>query len=226
MEEEFILLRQELDWSWHVKETTEDLVKHNEFIFQMLSAQPLRSVSNPVIVCMGGCYGCGKSHVIKRWKKEATEPNDGEGKLSNVVLVDVMNSILNDPDDIKHRYGQLYSNAECSHKEACLMSELLTRYCLHHNYNIIVDGSLQDSTWQILFFQHIHEHHTAYQIQVLWVRVTNFSTIQKRVKKRAAETGREVDSVILRTVWEKIPQSIEALRPYADSYVEIMNDEV
>jgi hypothetical protein len=114
---------------------------------------------------------------------------------------------------------------DCTHKEACLMSELLTRYCLHHKYNIIVDGSLQDSTWQLLVFQHIRQSHTIYKIHVIWVRVDNFSTIEKRVQKRARETGRQVDPTILRAVWHQIPKSIEALRDHVDTYTEIMNEE-
>jgi hypothetical protein len=215
-------LRSELDWSWHLTETEQEKLDHNEFIISFLEKFSLTPVDHPIILFLGGCFGSGKSHTIRKWES---------GHF-------LSNSLLNDPDYIKLSYHKTdieekgtsvltlsQTKSVCSHKEACLMSELITRFCLHHRYHVIVDGSLQDSEWHILFFQYIRQQHPSYAIHLLWVRVSDFATIQKRVEKRTLQTGRKVDPDVLKKVWEQVPKSIAHLRPHVDLYAELLNDD-
>ena len=58
---------------------------------------------------------------------------------------------------------------------------------------------------------------------MVYIKVTNFDIILQRVVKRGLVTGREIDPLILRKVFDKVPHSIEQLKPHVHGYREILN---
>ncbi len=194
-------IRQDLDYTYHKKETDDEIKIHNEIIQQMIP-KTIQKNESPTIVFTAGCFGSGKSYIIR----------------SNPLFE---NCIYNDPDQIKSIFSI------DSHKEALLISELLTRYALEQQYNIIVDGSLKDWQWHELFFKFIKETYPAYFIHIVFVRVQCFDTIMKRAQKRCKETGRCIDLKTLENVWNTVFTSIEHLSvcKWVDKLTIVENDE-
>lgn len=56
-----------------------------------------------------------------------------------------------------------------THKEAGLIAELVVEAALERGYNVLVDGTLQDSKWYQSFFHKLRQSHQNIRIAILHV---------------------------------------------------------
>lgn len=211
-------IREQLDYTWHKKETNQQIKDHDEIIQHIVNQSNAQSCQKPVIVFMAGCFGSGKSHLMRQHLKQ-----DQHSYSQQLSLIPNKGIVFNDPDQIKYMLHTTVPVSE-RHAEACTTSELLTRYCLDQSYSVIVDGSLRDADWHIQFFNFIRTMYPSYQIIVLFVKVDSFDTIVERVQKRCTETGRCINLAVLKNVFEQIPHSVKKVTDHVDHLIEITNN--
>ena len=209
-------VREELDYTWHIKENEQEKTNHNKIIKDYLNIfQPISS-KNPTICFMAGCFGSGKSHFIKNQLLKPNNNNNNNIPLNN-------NTILNDPDKIKYMIDS-DQPINSRHNEACMISEIITRYGLKKSYNLIVDGSLRDTKWHQEFFLFIKKQYPHYNLWIIYIKTNNFDLIKERVEKRGKQTGRTIDLQILKETFETIPNSVAYLKSFVDCYLEFENN--
>jgi hypothetical protein len=165
-----------------------------------------------------------------------------------------------DPDKIRQRlpeWAQLVAmDAENAgrrtHKEAGMIAELVVEAALERGYNVLVDGTLQDSKWYQSFFHKLRQSHRNIRIAILHVTAPLESVIRNAmvrvgvsssylmstissssltvgfvlrccVQERAKTTGRIVPRDVLLSSLEQVPKSMQVLRNLVDFAITLNN---
>lgn len=172
----------------------------------------------PWIIYMCGCYGAGKSHVVRYFE------NKGQMINENYVHIDPdkIKNFIPETSEIVEKYGE--KAGLLLHKEATYISLLIETVALTKNYQCIIDGTLSDHEWYTGYFSHIKSTYTNYKIGIIKVnaRLTN---ILKRCETRSKETGRIIPHELILAIYRKVPKSFDILKKFADIYFEISNDD-
>jgi len=107
-------------------------------------------------------------------------------------------------------------------KEAGAIAEIASEEALAQKLNVWIDSSLQDADWwagELVRIRRTYPHRLAI------VHVTaSLARVQEREVQRGMVTGRRIPPNVLRAVYNKVPASVERLKPLVDEYVEVDNN--
>jgi predicted ABC-type ATPase len=176
----------------------------------------LNAVKAPHIVFTTGCYGSGKSRLLKH--------------LSNREGLNLSSFVFIDPDQIKRQlpewseYVKLdpVNAATKLHMESTFISLLAEKIALSQNRNIIVDGSLQNQAWYEEWFRTLKREYN-YTIGILRVYAV-FETCVQRCTKRAKVTSRVIPFNRLVDIYTQCESSYMYLKKLVDWTVEYDNN--
>ena len=172
----------------------------------------------PWIIFTAGVYGAGKSHTIKRLQRNGCFPSS-----TSFVTVD--------PDEIRRLLPEFSTYiekvpllaGEYTQKESGMIAELLTDIALSNNFNVLVDGSLKDSSWYEEYFTILRRLYPKIQIGIIYVTAP-LDEIYDRVEKRSVITGRSIPMGTLQQSIEEVPKAVKKLQSSVDFFFEIHND--
>jgi len=224
---EYAYIRSQLDYSYHSVYTKERQLLQDTIIHQMLENATNnvmdhvtgRNCTAPTrnwLVLTAGAMGAGKSYTIRRLSEQGLFP------LEAFVAVD--------PDEIRRllpefeRYvQQTPQNAgELTRKEAGYISEILTLVALQRGQNVLIDGSLRNSSWYAQYFEKLRHDYQNIQIAILHVTAPR-EAVFERAANRSLCTGRVVPYETLKNTIEQVPKSVQELGPLSDFFVELHN---
>ena len=89
--------------------------------------------------------------------------------------------------------------------------------------NVWIDGSLRDGAWFAAKFRSIRRRFPHYKIAIFEVGASE-EVVRHRIKKRAAQTGRDVPEHLIVKSLESVASSLNILMPLADFVARINND--
>lgn len=97
------------------------------------------------LIFTAGCYGAGKSNVMKYLEKH------GKINLSDYVYIDQDKIRPFIPEHLSYLSENPYTTGFKTNKETSYLAEFIQKHALFNNYNVIVDGSLRDWKWYITY---------------------------------------------------------------------------
>jgi len=160
--------------------------------------------------------GAGKSFTIRHLA------NKGRFPLQNFVVVDP-DSVRRDLPEFDHYVKLVPDQAgERTRKESGMISELITEAALQRGQNVLVDGTLRNSTWYTSYFTSLRERYPRIQIGILHVTAPRQAVLE-RAHSRAKTTGRVVPQDLLEHTMLQVPRSIDILSHQADVTVQLHN---
>ena len=221
----YAAIRATLDYSYHSNYTKERQLVQDDIIDHLLnitkigdpnSGEMCSAPSHPWIAFTAGCMGAGKSWTIRHLSQRGLFP------LHAFVTVD--------PDDIRHHLPEFETYAhmereragEWTRKEAGLISEILTLAALEKGHNVLVDGSLRDSSWYQSYFTRLKRDYAPLRIGILHITAPP-DVVYSRAASRAQQTGRVIPRATLEESLLQVPKSVKQLSPLADFYAQLHN---
>mmetsp|Transcript_24844 Transcript_24844/g.32354 ORF Transcript_24844/g.32354 Transcript_24844/m.32354 type:complete len:378 (+) Transcript_24844:179-1312(+) len=224
---EFIEHRKSLDYNYHKHYTMKRQIFQDEVIKHFLRTIVKDSETNkycsrptsPWVVFTAGAMGAGKSHAMKWLSSNHYFP------LESFVLVD--------PDMIRYQLPEMpiylsknqYTAGTLTHKESGFIQEILTLEALSEGKNVLIDGSLRNSTWHKILFSRIYKEHPNVKIAIIHVNASH-SEVMKRAERRAEITGRIIPKEILVKTLEEVPKSVKLLSPLVNYSVTLNTDQL
>ena len=120
-------------------------------------------IKRPILVFTAGCMGSGKTHTLHALYHQGRFP------LTQFLTVD--------PDEIRRHLPEFSEFVQChpelaghlTRKEAGYISELLTLAALERQHNVVIDGSLRDSDWYVVYFSKMRELYPTLYIAILHI---------------------------------------------------------
>jgi hypothetical protein len=161
--------------------------------------------------------GAGKTRTLKYLDRVGAFPLDDflivdPDKIKD-CLPELQQLIAEDP---KHAHSRL-------HKESGYIAEIIEREALQSGMNVVVDGSLRNSTWYAAAIGRIRAEFPSYRIAILLVTVSP-QTAHARAERRAAITGRYIPKALLDDTIVQVPRSFATLRHLVDFNAVVDND--
>lgn len=197
-------IRNNLDYSWHIKLNDYQNKYHNKILCEILKSQ--EKTFNGIACFTAGCMGAGKSHYIKQHSL-------------------FREFIHNDPDQLKGYILQyepkLTRQNKILHLFSCNLSEVLLRYCIMQHLSFVLDGTLRNIPWHKSLFEELKSKD--FLIHLIYVK-SSLKTILIRAAKRHVETKRHVPLHLILQTFRSIHISVECLKPYSDTFVTFLND--
>ncbi len=209
-------IRSKLDYNYFLNYTLERQHFQNELISTYFQAKNTSFIPEIIFTC--GCFGAGKSRTI-------------DHLIEQNILYPKDYYVYIDPDKIKHQLPEMqtYINmcpleaGNLTHKESTFIALIIEYYALEQNYNIIVDGSLQNALWYQEYFCQIKQNYPLYTIGIIKVDAS-LENIKQRCIDRAKKTGRVIDEKLIEKIYNQIPISFQLLKDKVDWYQEIINN--
>lgn len=170
-------------------------------------------------------------------------------KLAERGLFPLHAFVRADPDEIRRYMPEycLYNEqnpeqaGQLTRKESGLITEILTLAGLQAGKNVLVDGSLRDSTWYKYYFNQLRVNHPDIRLALVHVTATPEAVFQRAAvsvstifaasrrstltsfQERGVITGRVVPREILSIALEQVPKSVEKLKNLVDYFIELHN---
>ena len=99
-----------------------------------------------------------------------------------------------DPDCVRHKLPEFPGYAqkmperagELTRKEAGVISEILTEAALRRGQNVLVDGTLRNSTWYQEYFDNIRARYPRLQIGILHVTAPREAVFERAMVRTVA----------------------------------------
>lgn len=218
--------RRALDYSYHTHYTPERQYLHDQLIDLFHATRVHDQKTNSFceaplenwIVFTAGPMGAGKSHTINWLQHHNLFPLDAFVRV--------------DPDQIRELLPEIsgYNARDTSQtgyltqREVGYISEVLTMIALEAGKNAIVDSSMRDAAWFAKYFDCLHERFPKLKIAILSIEANPLSIFQ-RANKRAKVTGRLVPERVIWDALERVPRTVEFLRPKVDFFARIVNED-
>ena len=122
--------------------------------------------------------GAGKSFTIRQLHEKGRFP------LQDFVTVD--------PDSVRRllpefeKYVQVAPEmaGELTRKESGMISEILTEAALRRGQNVLVDGTLRNSTWYQSYFENLRERYPTVKIGILHVTAPREAVLKRALVSR------------------------------------------
>jgi len=210
--------RKVLDYSWHQHPSEERQAIQDAIVTSFLEggSRP-QYASRPWLVYTAGTMGGGKTRTLKYLDRVGAFPLDDflivdPDKIKD-CLPELQQLIAEDP---KHAHSRL-------HKESGYIAEIIEREALQSGMNVVVDGSLRNSTWYAAAIGRIRAEFPSYRIAILLVTVSP-QTAHARAERRAAITGRYIPKALLDDTIVQVPRSFATLRHLVDFNAVVDND--
>lgn len=173
--------------------------------------------SNRTIIFTGGCYGSGKSHVLKELHKHS------KINLDNYIFID--------PDQLRSflpEYSVLLNtdpwNAGLkTNKEVFFISELIKYHALFNKYPVIYDSSLKDYEWVSKHFEWLYSQFEDIKICIIHVYASWIHVLERNLI-RAEQTKRCIPLRFIKNAYDLSIKSNEHLKDIVDLNIVIKND--
>jgi dephospho-CoA kinase len=211
-------LKKYIDYTYHQHYPKLRELLHERIIDSYFENKNFYKTNNKIIFT-AGCYGAGKSHLLKY--------------MHNKQKIDIDEYIHIDQDKIRQyipEYTQYLQENQFTagyrtNKETGYISELIQRHALHNNYNLIVDSSLQDAEWHMEYFNWIKNTFPNYKIIIIFVNVS-WVTILERNILRSEQTKRCIPLNTLKNIYQHSEKSFDKLKLVVDAAYNIYNDDI
>ena len=213
-------LRKELDYEYHTNYQKSRQWLQDSIIEDILDdaddSNLCTTPTEPWILFTVGAQGAGKKYTIRHLVEENHLP------LLGFVYVD--------QDEIRRRLPE-YSTyvlkspfmvEAMTRKECGYICEILVLSALQAGRNVIVDGILEDPSWQVKRIKLLRQQYKYFKFGMIHVKAPR-EIILKRAQKESIVTGREIPEEDLDIVLVDLPHSIDRVRPHIDFYCEIRN---
>lgn len=218
---DYLLTKENIDLEYHDKYDIERRQMHEKIIDNIILRVLKQDSKNPVLIFMGGCFGLGKSHVVK--------------SLNSNKKINLAEYIYIDPDHIRtfipeyktYLHENPWTAGNKTNKEVGYICELMQLHALLNNYNIIVDGSLQNYEWYLTYIPILKQRFSQYKFFMFYVEA-NWINVLERVWKRSEETGRCIPLKILKDIYAKTKISFGVLKDAKifDGYTHFENNTI
>lgn len=218
--------RKQLDYSYHSYYTPERQRLHDQLIDLFHATRVHDRKTNIVceaplenwIVFTAGPMGAGKSHTINWLYTHNLFPLDAFVRV--------------DPDQIRELLPEteMYNALDATQtgymtqREVGYISEVLTMIALEKGKNAIVDSSMRDAAWFAKYFDCLHQKFPKLKIAILSIEA-NSASIFRRASRRAKVTGRLVPEKVILDALERVPKTVEYLRPRVDFFARVRNED-
>lgn len=137
-----------------------------------------------------------------------------------------------DPDAFKLRMPewQIYQDnnkaglaGSLTHAESSYVAEIAQHIAMKNNMDVWIDGSLRNSEWYEKELQRIRKQHPQYRIAIIVITAPD-EMIDNNIKRRAAETGRDIpDELRQATSIKNIGHGIVKLTYLVDLVASVQN---
>ena len=223
-------LRIRLDYNYHENYSEERQLFHDQIIDSYLienNFEGLISKNRPHFIYSAGAMGAGKSHTLRYLRGNRTNMDP---EMTGILKEP--NYLMIDPDRFREMIPE-YQDMKVTdplnaptffHKECSILADITLQLGLNRGYNIICDGSMVNYQWYIDEICRIRREHSMYLITIIYVDA-DWDKIVERAESRCKISGRCINREKLKSVWSKIPLSIEKLKPYVDEYYKIINND-
>jgi predicted ABC-type ATPase len=215
-------IREKLDYIFHENYTDERQLFQDLLIDKIIGMYVLNLDQNrgsqPYLVYTAGAMGAGKTHTLRVLSQE------GEGKYDCSLIIDPDRYREMLPEYQEMKVIDSLNAASYFQKESCILSEITLHIGLMRGYNIISDGSMINYQWYVNEITWIRQDYPSYRIMMIYVDA-DWDRIVERVENRCKITGRCINKDKLRSVWSKIPDSVNILKKYVDEYIFVKNNE-
>ena len=176
------------------------------------------ATDKPKLILMAGCYGSGKSHTISHLK------NTNMFNIDDFVYIDQDKIRFKIPEINQYISDDPWTAGEKTQIESGYLSEIIQRKILSMGSNLIVDGSLHDDKWYSqVFIPYIRKSYPKYEIAIFYVKA-DWTNVLERCWDRCEKTKRCIPLRKLKTIYHKIPNSVNNLSKLVDVVVEIDNN--
>jgi predicted kinase len=174
-------LRRSLDYTYHAHYPTSRQLFQDSIIDAILNETNIidedgntcTGTDRPWIVYTAGAMGAGKSYTIRQLAANQRFP------LHSFVRVDY-DAVRKHLPEFQLYIQQSPEHAgEWTRKEAGYIAELATQAALQRSHNVLVDGSLRDSTWFKKYFSQLRRHHPHLRIGILHVTAPPDAVFQR-----------------------------------------------
>lgn len=164
-----------------------------------------------------GCYGCGKSHILKL--------------LDKMQKINLNQYVFVDPDKLRTRIPEYEKLLEQNpwiagyktNQEVLYISELIRLHAMFMGYNVIYDSSLRDAEWTTSHFEWIRQNFPNTRIKIIHVQADWVNVLERNIL-RAEQTKRCIPLENIRSVYFQSIKSNEILSQIADSHINIPNN--
>lgn len=208
-------LKQFVDYTYHIKYDPNRDNLHTDIINKYFVNKHPQKKNR--LIFTGGCYGAGKSHVMKFLHKNKR--------------IDLDKYIYVDQDKIREYLPEYSEYLKENHftagfrtnKESAYIAEFIQRHALFNNYNLIIDSSLRDGEWHRDYIEWIKQTFPHYEIVIIFVEAS-WVRILERNLKRGEQTKRCIPLECLENTFEASPISFEMLKSHVHRHYVINND--
>lgn len=107
-------------------------------------------------------------------------------------------------------------------REVGYISEVMVLNALDNGGSVVFDGSLRDEQWYRSYVNQLRNRYPNIKIAILHITAPLDVCIE-RMYRRAAATGRLVPEQFMRQMYGQVIESVEAMKPYVDFYMDIDN---
>lgn len=210
-------LKEFIDWTYHEKYDNKRELMQEKIIDKYFDDKPVFKNESKWLIFTGGCYGAGKSHIMRHLHKL------GKINLDNYVYADQdkMRDFLPEYQDyLKENH---FTAGFKTNKETSYMSEMVQKHALFSNYNLIIDSSLRDGDWHLEYISWIKQKFPDYKIAIVFVDAS-WERILERNIKRGEITKRVIPLKCLEDAFEQSPKSFEMLKSHVDLHYYVTNN--
>lgn len=164
----------------------------------------------PEVIFIAGLPGSFKSTIARRLEN------------GHVVV---------DPDQIREMIPQYQVSFETDHQTAAkiwhaaavqMQFPIVTR-ALTESRNMIIDGTMHDTTFFVNLVKRIRSQHPQYRLKLIFASVFP-ETARQRVEERATRTGRIVPLRDFAALDADIRRTVMVLRPFVDEFTTITTE--
>lgn len=208
-------LKKYIDWVEHQKYSLSREIIQEKIIDSHFIGKNKQTKKR--IIFTGGCYGAGKSNVLKQLQKE------NKINLNDYVCVDQDKMRDQIPEYETYLKENYYTAGFRTNKETGYMSEIIQLHALSNGYNLIVDSSLRHTEWLTQYFNLIRTEFPEYEIYIIFV-TASWERILERNIRRGEITRRVIPLDCLAETFKQSPISFEILKQHVDKWYVIEND--
>lgn len=191
---QYLVTDQYIDTKYHPKYDDDRSQLHEKIIDEYFINAKKSDL--PHIIYMGGCYGSGKGHVLRHLN------TNNKISLNNYIYVDPDQIRSYIPEYDKYLKENPWTTGEKTSREVGYICELIQMHALVNNYNIIIDGSLQNFEWYDISINNLKKQFPTYEFFCIFVHAP-WVKVLERVIQRAEITKRCIPYALLKTTYTK-----------------------
>ncbi|KAJ9471028.1 hypothetical protein DIPPA_09730 [Diplonema papillatum] len=206
-------LRERLDYSYHKKYAPErESVQDGIVQDAMKAALRKGTAGKKWLVFTAGGMGVGKGYSMNKLV-------NGLLRLDDVAVADPDAIRMKLPEYQQYLAVNPFRAGELTQKESGYISELIQHAALERGRDLVVDGSLRDTTHAFRSIERVRKCYPDYRIAIVHVTASP-QVVYARARKRV---GRFVPTSVIADSLAKSPESVDRLSRAADLVLRVDN---